>query len=336
MIVNAPTSSRPAPGEWIQTILLGGNLAWTTLCLGGYRPETMMVTAGLTCATLAVFFVTCGRQGWSWRRMDPAAWWLLAFLFYAAVNVAFVSPVKWLGWADWLGWANLIATFWVVLHGIRSALTRTLLWSVLVGLGLVGVAMACYQRFLQPEWLMLGRQQAAQFVGRAGGPFGIPNSFAGFLLLATPAAGVMAFRVQPTAVGRVWWAWVTLVFALGLVLTLSRGAWIGLALALLGGALGFGELTWKRRLRRAGLVVAAIALVAVVLYQTVPQARLRLDRLVDDSGERSRPILWRAAWQIFQEHPIVGSGAGSYAVRFERARPAGFIDQPQWAHNDYL
>ena len=33
----------------------------------------------------------------------PAGWWLVPFLGYAAVNVAVVSRVGWLGWWDWLG-----------------------------------------------------------------------------------------------------------------------------------------------------------------------------------------------------------------------------------------
>lgn len=32
--------------------MLAANLAWTTLCLGGYRPETMIVTSALTGALL--------------------------------------------------------------------------------------------------------------------------------------------------------------------------------------------------------------------------------------------------------------------------------------------
>jgi hypothetical protein len=40
--------------EWTQTALLSGNLVWTTLCLGGYRPETMVVSWGLTGLLLTV------------------------------------------------------------------------------------------------------------------------------------------------------------------------------------------------------------------------------------------------------------------------------------------
>ncbi len=44
----------------------------------------------------------------------PAGWWLVPFLGYAAVNVAVVSRVGWLGWWDWLGWAQRVITFWLV------------------------------------------------------------------------------------------------------------------------------------------------------------------------------------------------------------------------------
>jgi tetratricopeptide (TPR) repeat protein len=33
---------------------------------------------------------------------------------------------------------------------------------------------------------------------------------------------------------------------------------------------------------------------------------------------------------------VLGTGAGSYNTLFERHRPEGFRDEPQWAHNDYL
>jgi tetratricopeptide (TPR) repeat protein len=37
-----------------------------------------------------------------------------------------------------------------------------------------------------------------------------------------------------------------------------------------------------------------------------------------------------------REHPVVGTGAGSFNVLFERFRPEGFLPNPVWAHNDYL
>lgn len=311
-------------------------MIWTTLCLGGYRAETMVVTSALTCSLLAVHFAERAAMGKTLPALHPAGWLPLPFLVYAAANVIAVSPVRWLGWLDWLGWANVLAVFWVGLNGLRSAAPRRALWLALVTLGVAAVAMACYQRFVRPGWLMLGREQAAQFFGRASGPFGIPNSLAAFLLLLLPASGALALRRGASAVARVWWIWVTLGFALGLLLSLSRGAWIALALALAAWPLGKRRWAWRKRAGLAAVALAVAATVGAGVYAASPKARARFASLLHHAGESSRPILWRAAWKLFLEHPAAGSGAGSFNPLFERHRPGRFVDNPQWAHNDYL
>lgn len=332
-----PSIPRASVWEWIQAALLALNLAWTTLCLGGYRPETMVVTSGLTGALLAVHLLS--------RTLDenlaatgahPAGWWLLPFLAYAAANVLWVTPVRWLGWRDWFGWAEMIAVFWVVLNGVRSPAPRRSLFATLVALGVVVVGLGCYQRFVRPDWLMLHRVQPAQFRLRASGSFGIPNSCAAFLLLLIPALGALTFRRGAGAAARVGCGALTLILGFGLVLTISRGAWLGLALALVAWPLAAGRGRWRRRLGVAGGVLVALVLAGGLLGAALPQVRERFVYLVRDLGEKTRPVMWRAAWQLFREHPAVGSGAGSYGVLFEKYRPEKFPDEPQWAHNDYL
>lgn len=333
----ASINSRAARWDWAQAALLIANLAWTTLGLGGYRPETMLVTCGLTAAAVAVgfvgkFFAVGGAGGDAPR--NPALW-LLPFLGYAALNVLFVSPVPWLGWLDWLGWANLIAVFAVV-AGLRVTAARRALFLALVLLALVAVALGCYQRFARPDWLMLGRTQAEQFLGRASGSFGIPNSLAALLLLLLPVGGVLALRRGASVVARVWWGWVTLVLAFGLVLTISRGAWLGLGLALAAWPLLKGEWSWARRAKICLATLLACAGAATTVAMISPAVRERFVQLGRESGELSRPILWRAAGKLFAENPATGTGAGSFNTAFERHRPARFLDEPQWAHNDYL
>jgi O-antigen ligase len=339
----------PSGWQWAQTTLVAVNLVWTTLCLGGYRPETMVVTSALTCLLLSVHLLErvfrhalFGRE--APRSLstadslsnDPSGWWFLPFLVYAALNVLVVSPVRWLGWLDWHKWANMLTIFWIVINAGRVPRLRKILFLTLIALGVIGVAMGCYQRFVQPDWLMLGRHQVEQFFGRASGSFGIPNSLAAFLVLLLPVAGVLTFRQRATAVERVWWGWVTVVFAFGLLLTMSRGAWIGLVLALLAWPLSTRRWRWRRRVAFAGFALAGLICVSAVVVATSPKFRDRIERLVRDSGELSRPILWRAGWNLFREHPLIGTGAGSYNVLFERYRPSRFADEPQWAHNDYL
>lgn len=318
----------------MQVALLAANLAWTTLCLGGYLAETMVVTAGLNGLLLLVHFA--GRLTGAVGRSHPAGKWLLPFLAYAMANVLWVTPVRWLGWQDWLEWAQMIAIFWVVLNGVRAPAARAALLMGLMGLGVAAVVLECHQRFVRPDWLMLGRTQAAQFLSRSSGPFGIPNSMAAFLLLLLPAAVALALRRGASALQRLLYGYLALLFAFGLVLTISRGAWLGLALALAAWPWFKAGRRWAWRVGGTLAMTGALLAAGATLYFASPKVRERLDALVHDTGERSRPIIWRGAWQIFRDHPAFGGGAAGYDVLFEKYRPEHFLDEPQWAHNDYL
>ena len=148
------SSLRSSVCEWVQVVLLTINLAWTTLCLGGYRAETMVITSALTGLLLAGYFLRCTFS--SAMRTHPAGWLFLPFLIYAAANAAFLTPVVWLGWRDWLLWVQMIAVFWVALNGLRSARVWRALAAMVAIIGVAAVALACYQRFVKSDWLITG------------------------------------------------------------------------------------------------------------------------------------------------------------------------------------
>ncbi len=336
MVDHAAKSRWAAISEWVLTGLLTINLCWTTLCLGGYRPETMVVTSALTGALLFVHLLRRSLGVSGTAGLHPAGWWLLPFLIYAAANVLGVTPVRWLGWHDWLWWAQLIAVFWVVLNDMARVATRQVLLLTLAVLGFVAVLMAAYQAFVRPDWLMLGRMQAEQFSGRSSGPFGIPNSLAALLLLLLPPAVKLMLRRGASFTQRLLAGYLAAVFLLGLILTVSRGAWLGLALALMVWPLFAGGRTWGRRLLLTGAAMVAVTVAGWVIYSTVPTMRMRFDALLQESGERTRPIMWQGAWKLFQDNPVWGSGAGSYNIAFEKYRPESYQLDSRWAHNDYL
>lgn len=322
--------------ESLQRSLLAVNLTWTTLCLGGYRPETMVVTSGLTAALLTVHLAGRCLAGPAQPRWHPWGWLPLPFLAYAAVNAAWISPVPWLGWHDWLWWAQMVAVFWVVLNLADHARAAGWLLGTLAALALVAVVLAAYQVFVRPDWLMLGRQQAEQFFGRASGPFGIPNSLAALLLLVLPPAVALVLRRGASAIERMAAGYLAVAAAFGLVLTASRGAWLALVVVVLAAPLVIGRRSWGWRLRRLGLASLVVAALGAAAYFTLPTLRTRFETMARESGEWTRPIMWRGAWQLFVAHPTWGSGAGSYNVLFEKHRPAAFQMDAQWAHNDYL
>ena len=323
---------RASACEWARAALLSATLAWTTLCLGGVLPETKVITAVLVAALVAVHFgdpkAAC--------RAHPAGWLPLPFIAYAATNAAWVTPFHWIGWADWQNWAQAATVFWIALNGVRSVPCRALVASVLAALALACACMAAYQHFVNPTWIMLGRTQAGQFVGRSAGPFGIPNSLGVFAALLIPPAAAAAWGPSRGVWIRLAAALVTAALLLCFVLAISRGAWIALAGAVALKPLLSGGRSLAGRIAGTLAALAALAALAGTLYMTFPLMRVRVDQLVADAGEKTRPILWRGAWRIFEEHPAFGGGAGAFNTLFEKYRPLGYKDEPIYAHCDYL
>lgn len=327
-----PPPARATAFQWARTALISANILWTTLSLGGFLPGSREAMTVMTALLIAAHLADPARG----MRAHPAGCLFLPFLVYAAVNVIWITPVRWLGWFDWLNWAQAVAVFWIVLNGVEARECKRFLCGFLIALGVLAAALAAYQHFVRPDWLMLGRTQASQFIGRSSGPFGIPNSLGVLMALLIPPVGWLAFspgRNRPT---RLLCIAALLFLCGGFVLAVSRGAWLALAAAFALKPLVSPGRSLARRVAGASIAVAVAAASVAILYFSFPKMHERVDQMVKDAGERTRPILWRAAWRIFEAHPAVGAGAGSYDSMFEAYRPEGYRDQPYYAHCDYL
>jgi len=331
----ANTAARaPMAWEWLIAGLLSANLAWTSLCLGGVRAETQVWSSALTAATLAALLARAlSRADF---RPHWAGWCVLPFLLYAAANVLLVTPVRWLGERDWWQWFQIFATLWIVLNGLHQRRPRQLVLASILLLGIAAVILAGYQLGGHRAWLMLGRAQAARYDGRASGFFGNPNTLAAFFVLLIPPVLAGAWRRGAGAATRAALACLALVFAGAAVATLSRGGLIALALALVCWPLAVREWRWRKRALVCASAILAAALACSALLSASPAMRQRARELAADHGEKSRLILWQASLKMTAGAPFRGTGAGSFNTTFEKFRPEGFRDEPQWTHNEYL
>ncbi len=322
-----------AASEWLVAFLLSANLIWTALCLGGVRAETMVWSGTLTCAIAAIVVL---RHMVFKTGAHRAPVWLLPFLLYALFSACALSPVRWLAIREWLLWMQLFLVFAIVLNGLQSQAPRRLVLGTTLLLGAIALVLSAYQLNGHEAWLMLGRSQAIQYIGRASGFFGNPNSLAALYVLIIPPLLSLAWRRGADGVRRVACGYVALALMAGLVLTLSRGGWLALAIALVCWPWFVGEWRWKRRALASAGVLAAVVLGALTVWATLPSARARIERLAGDHGEKSRVILWQASLKMTAGSPLLGVGAGSFNTVFEKHRPEGFLNNPQWAHNDFL
>ncbi len=117
--------------------------------------------------------------------------------------------------------------------------------------------MAIYQRFSDPDWIMLVRKQAAQFHGRSSAMFGIPNSFAALLELVIPVCLTLLFSRAVKVSTKIICGWLAGLGLAALALTGSRGGWLGLTLALLIWPL-LATRHWQKKLAGAAIVAGLI------------------------------------------------------------------------------
>jgi O-antigen ligase len=152
--------------------------------------------------------------------------------------------------------------------------------------------------------------------GRVFSSIGQANALAAYLVLA------IALSV-PLVLGNSTVVRLAVLVALGamtaaLVLTQSRGGFLGLLAALVVLAIG-SLLTFSAPTRRLRLAVAAALAGVVVALAVAAAAAGGVDRLTSaDSSMRFHLDAWRVAAQIAVEHPLLGTGPETFPDVFPR------------------
>ncbi len=315
--------------------LLVATLGWVTWHLGGVMGESMGVGFAL-----AMMMVPLVWARWLW--LEPTGlprgwWWPLPMVAYMGWHAWSLSATPGRATMEALHGLWGLAGYWVALHVVRLKEPRRWVGAGVGGLTLLLAVMAFYQRVVDPTWLPMGRVQGIYFQTRSSGLFGVPNTLAAWMLVVIPSAWWLVWRNSRQ---RPAWALAAGVVAsaasAGLVLTLSRGGWLAMFLALvIWGVVGLSG-GWRRRVSWAVLVLVLFGGALGWGYVKLPQLRDRLDTMVKFRGERTRPMMWEAAGKLWLDAPWWGTGGGSYHSLVDRHRPVGFRDAPQWAHNDYL
>lgn len=244
-------------------------------------------------------------------------------------------------------WAELFVIYLVTATTVRSrrvlaALVGVLLLAALaeVGIGLLQVAF----RIGPPHFL------AGGILMRAHGTFGQPNPYGGYLALILPIALAIALSAPRHHIRLLGWG-VSIALALGIVVSLSRGAWLGTLAAL--------SVVWlleSQRNRLRAIVLAYCGFTAtliVLILGVIPEAilsrvtdlfvygsrlaqELRAGPNADNWAILERVSQWYAGWQMFAENPYLGVGIGNYPKAYETYALPGWPTGVGHAHNYYL
>lgn len=232
----------------------------------------------------------------------------------------------------WVGFAALVAPDFVL--GVKQ--TIVLGAGVTATMALVAVASESDMRVVLLTLLAVGgaicleglrsvsslnnQFSGALVLGRASSVFAQPNDFGTFSVVIL-FVSVGAFLHERHRLARLVIVVIAAAASLGLVLSLSRGAWIGAVL----GVMCFVVLVPSvRRYIAIGVICGVLCFGIVRLLgvaSSVTEVVVERAASVLNGNKNpydSRPAIWREARRLIAEHPLVGSGPGGFLEALNR------------------
>jgi len=175
------------------------------------------------------------------------------------------------------------------------------------------------------QYLTLG-EGASRYTGSGAHP----NDVAFVLCLAIPLAWYLSARVGSGYERLLERAYIP--FALfAIVLTASRSAIVIAALALLIIPLSYSALSGRWRVALIVVGAGLLVLVPSLLPERQVERLSTITTEIEGGGLGSRADIWKAALEVFNEHPVRGTGVGA-----SRRLIASIYGEAQGAHNTFL
>ena len=296
-------------------------------------------------------------QGAARRRLDvragPLAWLFALFAWTTALSLLVATSVL-EAIPEVIKWAEVWALYLMARSVLRPRWVPWLIGAALAA-GTVQGLLGIYQFVWQagPEPFRLGR-----FL-RAFGTFAQPNPYAGYLGMVVP----LGLSLTLWALGAAWrkprrfWAGArllayglaTIICIAGIVMSWSRGAWLGFATATLTVMTvhsGRSRLvlislvlimTITGLLSGFGLLPPAISARLADLGSFIGPLNLNAVEITDANfSVYERVAHWYAGIAMFADHPWLGVGAGNFSVVYSAYALARWQQPLGHAHNIYI
>lgn len=176
-----------------------------------------------------------------------------------------------------------------------------------------------------------------EVIGRTGGTIGHPNMLAYFFEMLIPVMFAMLLTETRRA-ANIWYGAVVVCGMIGIVMTQSRGGWLGLAIAI---PIVFLSIYPPRLnyLRSYPALFAGLAVALAVFIYVAPTIETRLQK-GDQGSAATRAPLNKAAISIIKQYPVTGVGLNNLAKVFRAYDTTGgsakFKGYSHVAHNLYL
>ncbi len=335
--MTADKMNRKLAEQWCERGILFLTLAilvFGPLATGAVGMLEFTVIQTLTVGVLVLWVA----RVWLDRRLEllwpPVAWAVAAFALYAVARYV-TADIEYVARQELLRVLVYTFLFFAILNNLHGQESIRLITFTMVGLAMLISFYALYQ-------FITGSDRVWYFINpykhRAAGTYINPNHLAGFLEMILPVSLVWTFASRAKPVAKVILGYASLVLLAGIVVTMSRGGWVSVCVAL---AVLFVVLALRSTYRwpALGLLVLIVGLGAYFLpksYLLKKRWELVTKQVTESHSADTRPAIWHAAIRLWREDPWWGVGPGHFDYRFRAFRPSNVQERPDRVHNDYL
>ena len=303
--------------QWSDAIALG--LAALIYLVAPFVSTTLIGI--LLIASAAFWLLLVVTESIDLQRLTPIHWLVGLYWLIATISTA-LSPVKTQAIDGWVKLTLYLLLFLWMTRIMRSPQMRSIIISVYLHIALLVSAAGIRQFFFGADALATWVDADSSLAGttRVYSYLGNPNLLASYVMPAVMLSAVAIFTWQrwlPKALAVV----MLLVNTACLVLTFSRGGWIGLLMG------GFALVLllvhwWSVRLPRfwriwaIPIVLGVSAGFVCVAVMSVEPLRDRVASIFvgrEDSSNNFRINVWMAVIDMIQARPILGIGPGNDA-----------------------
>jgi O-antigen ligase len=311
-------------------------LIFTPLALASVQGWAVSVIHFVTLIALTAFlFEKSLTWDWKWIK-TPLDKPILCLLVLCLLSSVFSVHTYTSIWSSVL-LLNYCVIFYLAIHVVRTrSQFRQLVYLIVFMAALVSI-IGLLKKFCGnpfPWWDYTDFQNEPD---RLSSTFGNADHLAGYMEMAIPLllglllTGLRGIKLYLTIV-------LAVLLFMALIFSLSRGGWISACAGLffLSVALLFNRHFQSKRLALA--LVCGFFVVAFIILSSTPVVK-RI-RTLEEKGNiptlKSRITVWGGIAEMIKDHPLLGTGPGTFATVFTQYQPPGFSSRYFMGHNDYL
>ncbi|MBW1910207.1 MAG: O-antigen ligase family protein [Deltaproteobacteria bacterium] len=312
-------------------------LIFTPLARASVQPWAVTTIYMVTLIALTAFLLERSiTSDWKWIKtsLDKPIIFLLILCILSTIFSMHRSISLW----SIILLLNYLTIFYLVIHTVRTRSQLRNLIFIIIGVATFISIFGLFKWFgINPFPWWDYTDIVSQNPDRLSSTFGNPDHLAGYMEMSLPLIlGLFLLGVRPGIFALL--VYISCLLLSALILSLSRGGWFGTFIGLLFMASCLLADRYFKRKRMILTIIGGSLAVALIVFSTTPVVE-RIQTLTERdpaTNLQGRLTAWAGMLDVIKEHPVIGTGPGTFATVFTQYQPPGVSCRYFQGHNDYL